>query len=153
MRALTPSAFAELELAVGRRFSFDAHTVHAGFDSVCNLGQPSCRPLSSVDLGGHTVLFVPLSMREMQTQLAHYRSCKQLHPETSACLLLPTYLARRASRLLAGMSLLRRFTKGTVLFNGQDLAGSVVVLPALPYSVDVWYDLPAPSSTPVAPFL
>ena len=89
----------------------------------------------------------------MQTQLAHYRACKQLRSDTSSCLLLPTYLARRASRHLSGMSLLRRFDKGTVLFNGLDLAGALIALPALAYSVDVWYDAPGSNVTVTAPFL
>jgi transposase InsO family protein len=145
---------AELERLLGRCISFDAQTARAGFGELCNLFAPCNRSLSSVSLGGHTVLFVPSSLRTLQLQLAHYRACKRQRPDTAACVLMPAFLERKAPELLSGMRKVHRFGPGSQLFNGRDLAGSPVLLPPLPYSVDVWYD--APSSAPVVasvPFL
>ena len=75
--ALTTATFAYVEWEVGRRLLFDVWMVHAGFDDLCNLMAPSGRRLQSVSLDGHTVLFLPSSLHEMQVQLAYYRLCKR----------------------------------------------------------------------------
>jgi hypothetical protein len=157
VRTVTPAVLAELERLLGRSLSFDAQTARAGFGKpyeLCNLFAPRHRLLSSVNLGGHTVLFVPSSLHALQSDLAHYRVCKRQRPDTAACVLLPAFFERKASHLLSGMRRVHRFALGSYLFNGRDLAGAPVLCPPLPYSVDVWYDAPSPA--PVAagiPFL
>ena len=153
-RALTPSVMAEIEQLMDRRLSFDAHAVRAGFGELCNLCAPRGRVLSSVDLGGHTVLFTPSSLSALQQQLAHYRACKRQRSDTAACILLPAFVERKASSLLAGMRRVHRYAPGSPLFNGLSLSGAPEPLPPLPYSVDVWYDAPSPGpSARPAPFL
>lgn len=143
VRVVTPSVLANLERLVNRRFSLDAQTGCAGFGDMCNLYAPRCRSLSSVALGGHTILFVPSSLRSLQVNLAHYRSCKFQRPDTAACVLIPAYLEQKASQLLPNMRKVHRYGPGSQLFNGIDITGSSVLLPPLPYSIDVWYDAPA----------
>ena len=144
VRALCPSVMADIEAAVGRRFSFDAVAAKAGFDAECNLTAPRGRPLSPTQLCGHTVLMVPASLKHLHSILTQYRACKQLRPDTAAGILLPSHFARRASKALAGMRRVLSFPSGSRLFNGLDLAGRVVALPASSSSVDVWYDAPLP---------
>ncbi|GLI65924.1 hypothetical protein VaNZ11_009570 [Volvox africanus] len=126
VRALLPSVLNQVEQVIGRRFSFDARTVCAGFDGFCNLFEPQGRPLSSANLGGHTILFTPSSLCELQKQLAHFRACKRQHPDTSACILLPEYVSRRNPSFLSGMQRVLRFNPGTALFHSLDMAGEVV---------------------------
>ncbi|GLI64526.1 hypothetical protein VaNZ11_007807, partial [Volvox africanus] len=142
VRALLPSVLNQVEQVIGRRFSFDARTVRAGFDGFCNLFEPQGRPLSSANLGGHTILFTPSSLCELQKQLALFRACKRQYPDTSACILLPEYVSRRNPSFLSGMQRVLRFNPGTALFHSLDMAGEVVQLPGSPYSVDVWFAAP-----------
>ncbi len=74
--------------------------------------------------------------------------------DTAACILLPAFVERKASCLLAGMRRVHRYAPGSPLFNGLSLSGAPVPLPPLPYSVDVWYDAPSQGPSVIAaPFL
>lgn len=139
---MTPERFAEIERAVGRRISFDARTVRAGFDDWCNLMAPSGRRLQSVSLGGHTVLFIPSSLREMQAQLSHYWECKRQRPDTAAVVLTPVFAGSKAARLVEGMQRVLCFAKGTHLFNGISLEGTPAPLPPTDRSMCVFFDSP-----------
>ncbi|GIL61706.1 hypothetical protein Vafri_16098, partial [Volvox africanus] len=132
----------EVERLVGRRFSFDARSVRAGFDADCNLFAPVGRPLSATDLGGHTVWFAPSSLNEVQRQLSRYRVCKRRRPDTAAAVLLPTFVGKKCGKLLAGMRKVCSYPAGTKLFNGLSLDGSLKALPGIPYAAEVWYDPP-----------
>ena len=154
VRALLPSALAELETSVGRPFTFDAVAVCAGFDSSCNLFAPRGRSFSSVDVGGHTILAVPSHVSHLRSLLSHYRACKRRRPDTALALLLPAHVAARSAALLSGMRCLRRFAAGTFLFAGLSVDGRTVPLPGLPYAAELWYDVALPCPVPSAePFV
>ena len=154
VRAILPVLLDRIEQLLGRRFSFDATAVCAGFQDCCNLFVPRGRLLSSVDLGGHTVWSVPSSARHLRRILEHYRTCKRRRPDTAIGLLLPAHVAARASGLLSGMRQVLRFESGTALFNGLNLEGRPVALPGFPYAAEVWYDAPnAPVPVPSEPCL
>ncbi|GIL56080.1 hypothetical protein Vafri_11536, partial [Volvox africanus] len=142
VRAVLPSVLPEVERLVGRRFSFDARSVRAGFDADCNLFAPVGRPLSATDLGSHTVWFAPSSLNEVQRQLSRYRVCKRRRPDTAAAVLLPTFVGKKCGKLLAGMRKVCSYPAGTKLFNGLSLDGSLKALPGIPYAAEVWYDPP-----------
>jgi len=142
-RALTPAMLADVEHAIGRRLSFDARAGKSGFDEECNLRAPSGRRLQSVNLDGHTVLFLPSSLCEMQAQLAWYRACRRRRPDTAAVVLAPAFLQKRFARVLQGLKRVKQYPKGTQLFNGVGLDGTVKELPPTRVAVDVWYDPPA----------
>jgi len=93
VRALLPTILSDFETAIGRRFSFDASALKAGFTTLCNLFEPRGRSLSSVDFGGHNVLMIPSSRSHFRALLSRYRACKQLRPDTSVGILLPTHVA------------------------------------------------------------
>ncbi|GIL56866.1 hypothetical protein Vafri_12151, partial [Volvox africanus] len=143
VRALLPLVFEQIERAIERRILLDGRTGRLGFDSLCNLFYPRC-PLSSLDLLGHTILFLPLSLHELSAQLTFYRRCRRQRLDTAACVLLPAYSQRKAAALLLGMRRVLRFKSGTALFNGVDVAGVPVPLSGSAYAVDVWYESPAP---------
>ena len=143
VKAVLPAVLRQIENLVGRRFSFDARAMRAGFDPLCNLFTTSGRSLSSAELGGHTVFFTPSSLRELQLQMHSYYACKQRRPDTSAAVLLPAFASRKASQLLRGMKRILVFPVGTQLFNGVALSGQPVLLPGLPYSAEVWFDSPS----------
>ena len=142
VRAVLPDVLHQVEHVVGRRFSMDARTARAGFDAACNLFAPPVRSLVATDLGGHTVWFTPSSLRELQLQIAHYRTCKRQRPDTAAGVLLPEFISRKAAPLLAGFKRVLRFRPGTALFHGVNVSGHPAPLPGFPYAADVWYDAP-----------
>ena len=149
VRAVMPAIKDQIEQLIDRRFSFDACTARAGFGDLCNLHEPRGRSLSSCQLGGHTVWFAPSTLREFQSQLQHYRSCKRQRPDTAACILLPAHVARKAAPLLVGMQQVHRFAQGTPLFNGLDVSGKPSALTGIPYAADLWYDSPV-LTTPIS---
>ena len=64
---------------------------------------------------GHIWINAPFT--QLPAFLQHYLHCKQMFPDaTSACILIPGYLLPALKSLLSGMRLLKRFTKGSALF-------------------------------------
>ncbi|GLI71797.1 hypothetical protein VaNZ11_017140 [Volvox africanus] len=141
MKALLPCVLGHIERVIARHVTLDGRTGLLCFDPLCNLFTPR-RPLSSIDLSNHVVLFIPSSLREISEQLAVYRRCRRQYPGTAACVLLPAFCRCKAEASLRGMRRVHRFEPGTVLFNGVDREGMLAPWPGTSYSVDVWYEAP-----------
>ena len=133
-----PGTFALLERELGRSFTLDAAANDDGRNALCkHYGSPS-RTFLSIDCSGHTVWLNP-PPQKLFSFLQHYRRCKEHDPSTSACVVVPARKGRFRS-LLNGMTLQRRFTTGTQLY--QALDSGCDQPPALADGLELWYDPP-----------
>ena len=125
-RRLLPTAFSEIQALSGRTFTLDAAADGSGNNTHCtNFCSPSNSFLSTVHTG-HIWINAPFT--QLTAFLQHYLHCKQLSPDTtSACVLILGYLLPALKSLLSGMRLLKRFTKGSALFEQVSHAGPSVV--------------------------
>ena len=133
-----PGTFALLERELGRSFTLDAAANDDGRNALCkHYGSPS-RTFLSIDCSGHTVWLNP-PPQKLFSFLQHYRRCKEHDSSTSACVVVPARKGRFRS-LLNGMTLQRRFTTGTQLY--QALDSGCDQPPALADGLELWYDPP-----------
>lgn len=145
-RMILPHEFMYLQRLCGRSFDLDACCNDSGDNSLC--GRNFCSPVRSFlnhDCSGqHVWLNAPFA--RLSEFLQHYLQCKARQPHsTSACILVPSWYGKVAASwrpMLAGMSLLHTYRKGSVLFSAPTPTGQRKVLPAIPWDVQVWYDPP-----------
>ena len=144
-RSMLSSEIADLQKLIGRDFTYDAAANNDGSNAVCKLyASPAQSFLSHFDCAGHTVWLHPPFDR-IAAFLSQYNACKQLRPDTSACILLPAWHGKYR-KMLNNMTLLKVYPTGTVLFEAPDVQGKWWTLPGIPWPVEVWYDAPLPLS-------
>ena len=141
-RKLLPTVFHEIQALCGREFTLDAAANDNGDNALCtNFCSPS-NSFMSREHTGHIWINAPFT--QLTTFVQHYLHCKQLSPDsTSACILVPGYLMPVLKSLLAGMTCLKRFTKGAALFEQSTRSGSMTTSPSLNWPVFVFTDVPS----------
>ena len=130
-----------LDSAVKRDLQFDTGTFTMDVNNM-NFCSVSKRPFACTDHRGHHI-WMHLPPHDASAALRTYIAQKAHAPfTTSCCILVPAWKKASYSRLLNGMTLLRRFDKGCPIFrlqNGQQQCA--------PYPVRIYHDAvwPQPS--------
>ena len=126
----------------GREFTLDAAASDSGDNTHCtDFCSPSNSFMSKVHTG-HIWINAPFT--QLTTFVQHYLHCKQLSPDsTSACILVPGYLLPVLKSMLSGMTCLKRFTKGTALFEQSTRSGQLAASPSLSWPVYIFTDVPS----------
>ena len=126
---------ADLELRMNREFTHDACATDCGSAAACKTYSCSGLPFTQTEVGGHTVWLAP-SVRYLVPYLAHYRTCKLMHPATTAaCVLAPS---KADASLFVGMRPIKRYPVGTQLFSATGLQGERILMPGSPTELVAW---------------
>lgn len=143
-RMMLPSVFQQLQSQLGVQFTLDAAANSDGSNAQC---PQFCSPTQSFlkhDCGGQTVWLNP-PFRQIGRFLKHYFVCKARAPHrTSAAVVVPKWLTADWQPLLQGMTLVREFPAGSVLFSAPTEGGERKALPGVPWPVQVWFDYVRP---------
>ena len=145
---LVKEVVVDLEALTGKRFDLDACCDDLGVNSHCTDYRSPVKSFLSSDMCGKHVWLHPPCGRIVRF-VKHYLKCKAKSPrDTSACVLVPAFPTAKWRHLLTGMKLLRRFSKGSMLFAQAGLGGSVKALGPSPCNVEIWYDAPVADGQP-----
>lgn len=136
------TVFTEIEALSGRAFTLDAAANDGGDNALCT---DYCSPSKSFFDTVHTGhIWISVPFCKLLSFVQHYMHCKLLSPSsTSACILVPGYMLSPLQHLLSGMRLLKKYRKGTTLFDSPIETGPRAAMPGVHWPVYVFTDVPA----------
>ena len=149
-RKLLPTVFSEIEALSGHTFTLDAAANANGDNAHCI---DYCSPADSFMSRTHTGhIWINSPFSQLTAFLQHYLHCKQSAPDsTSGCILVPGYLLPMLKSLLSGMRLLKKFNKGTAIFEQSSRSGHQSTSPSVHWPMYVYTDVPSDAYQAMGP--
>ena len=139
-RMFLPEHFAAIQRQLSVQFTLDAAADPAGSNAHCPRFCSSSNSFLKHDCSGQYVWINP-PFRQTAAFLKHYLRCKAKAPSnTCAAIVVPAWETAAWRPLLTGMSRVRVYPAGTVLFSQPAGNGSRSVMPGVPWPVEVWFD-------------
>ena len=133
-----PQCFADIQTLSGKSFTLDAAANSSGDNAHCSA---FCSPTNSF-LGklhtGHIWINAPFTA--LHEFLQHYVACKEASPTTTACILVPGFMFPALRPLLKGMSIIKKYSKNTVIFDAPTKSGKRRTMTGVHWPVYVFSD-------------
>ena len=130
----------EIQALSGRQFTLDAAANDSGDNALCTeFHSPSNSFLSKTHDSGHMWINAPFM--KLLDFLKPYNACKALAgDDLSACILVPGYLLLVLKPHLLNMHLLKRFSKGTTMFDAPTRTGQRRPMPGVHWPIYIYTD-------------
>ena len=142
-RMIVREVFVDCEALTNKQFTVDACCSDSGVNSHCSVFYSPAKSFLHSDVCGQHVWLHPPVAR-VERFLKSYLKCKSRAPSsTSACVVVPAFHSASLRKLLKGMQLLKRYSKGSMLFAEAGHQSGQRALGPSPWDFEVFYDPPS----------